>query len=70
MPCTAAKVLEIIDSEGHATQSDIRNKTSIPPRTVKYAIKLLREGGMIKEIPDWKDMRKRIYVVQHHRQTA
>ncbi|RWX73099.1 MAG: hypothetical protein Metus_1073 [Candidatus Methanosuratincola subterraneus] len=37
---------------------------------MKYAIKSLRESGMIKEIPDWKDMRKKIYVVQRHRVTA
>ncbi|MGF3499266.1 MAG: helix-turn-helix transcriptional regulator [Candidatus Methanosuratincola sp.] len=70
MPFTVAKVLEIIALEGPATQSDIRKKTSIPTRTVKYAIKSLRESGMIKEIPDWKDMRKKIYVVQRHMRTA
>lgn len=36
----------------------------IPPRTIKYAIRSLREMGMIKEVPNWRDMRSRIYVPQ------
>jgi DNA-binding MarR family transcriptional regulator len=43
------------------TQKEIIGETTIPPRTVKYAIKKLKEQKIVREKPDFKDMRSKYY---------
>lgn len=40
----------------------IYERTDIPPRTIKYAIKMLKQHGLIKEAPNWRDMREKFYL--------
>jgi hypothetical protein len=40
----------------------IFEKTDIPPRTIKYAIKMLKAQNLIREAPNWRDMREKLYL--------
>lgn len=54
-------VLKVLQLNGWMTQADITKETYLPTRTVKYAIRNLREKKVIKEKPDLDDLRKKYY---------
>jgi hypothetical protein len=58
-------VYAIIKSEESLTQKEIHQKSLIPPRTIKYAIKILRKNALILEFQNWNDMREKHYLVNH-----
>lgn len=43
------------------TQREIIRETTLPSRTVKYAIKKLKEKEIVQEKPDLNDMRGKYY---------
>ena len=54
------KVLET--SEG-LTQKDIIEKTRLPPRTVRFAIKRLKTNALLKERLSFMDARQSFYSI-------
>jgi predicted transcriptional regulator len=54
-------VLEILDSGGAMTHKDLVQKTSLAPRTVRYALKKLKEHQLIIEKFNFRDARQIIY---------
>jgi DNA-binding MarR family transcriptional regulator len=54
-------VLKILQLNGWMTQREIIGETTLPPRTVKYAIKKLKEQKIVREKPDLNDMRSKYY---------
>lgn len=54
-------VLKILQLNGWMTQREIVGETTLPPRTVKYAIKKLKEQKIVREKPDLSDMRSKYY---------
>jgi len=54
-------VLKILQLNGWMTQREIIRETTLPPRTVKYAIKKLKEQKIVREKPDLNDMRGKYY---------
>jgi DNA-binding MarR family transcriptional regulator len=54
-------VLKILQLNGWMTQREIVGETTLPPRTVKYAIKKLKEQKIVREKPDLNDMRSKYY---------
>jgi DNA-binding MarR family transcriptional regulator len=54
-------VLKILQLNGWMKQREIVGETTLPPRTVKYAIKKLKEQKIVQEKPDFKDMRSKYY---------
>lgn len=54
-------VLKILQLNGWMTQREIIRETTLPPRTVKYAIKRLKEKEIVREKPDLNDMRSKYY---------
>jgi DNA-binding MarR family transcriptional regulator len=54
-------VLKILQLNGWMTQREIIGETTLPPRTVKYAIKKLKEQKIVREKPDLNDMRGKYY---------
>ena len=54
-------VLKILQLNGWMTQSEIVWETTLPPRTVKYAIKKLKEQKIVREKPNLNDMRGKYY---------
>jgi len=59
-------VLEILDVGGAMTHKDIVSKTHLAPRTVRYALKKLKERHLIIEKFNFSDARQIIY--QHRPQ--
>jgi len=67
LPKSAAQIYCIIKSENSVTQKEIHEKSLIPPRTIKYAIKLLRANDLILESQNWTDMREKHYLISQPR---
>ena len=54
-------MLEILDSGGAMTHKDLVEKTRLAPRTVRYALKKLKEKQLIIEKFNFRDARQIIY---------
>lgn len=63
LPPSAKFVLKILVEKRTTTLNEIINVTGLPQRTVKYALKKLRELGLIRIIPCLADARKRYYTI-------
>jgi len=61
LPPSSKIVLRILGSEGALTHKDIVNKSHCSPRTVRYALKRLKEHELIIEKMNIRDMRQIIY---------
>jgi predicted transcriptional regulator len=47
LPESARRVFEVIKDQGPVTHKELRALTSIPPRTIRYAVKRLRDEGFV-----------------------
>ena len=54
-------VLKILLLNGWVTQEEIIKETYLAPRTVKYAIRNLREREVLEEKPNLYDLRRKYY---------
>ncbi len=61
LPPSSKIVLRILSTEGAMTHKDIVNKSHCAPRTVRYALKKLKERDLIIEKMNLQDMRQIIY---------
>jgi DNA-binding MarR family transcriptional regulator len=61
LPPSSKIVLRILGTEGALTHKDIVNKSHCSPRTVRYALKRLKEHELIIEKMNIRDMRQIIY---------
>lgn len=61
LPPSSIIVLEILGSEGAMTHKDIVKKTRCSPRTIRYALKKLKEKKLLIEKMNMQDMRQIIY---------
>lgn len=61
LPPSSKTVLQILDDGGSMTHKDIVNKSRLAPRTVRYALKKLKERGLIIEKFNFRDARQIIY---------
>ena len=61
LPPSSKKVLEILDVGGAMTHKDLVQKTHLAPRTVRYALKKLKERQLIIEKFNFRDARQIIY---------
>ena len=61
LPPSSKIVLEILGTEGAMTHKDIVRKTHCSPRTVRYALKKLKEKKLLIEKMNTQDMRQIIY---------
>jgi DNA-binding MarR family transcriptional regulator len=61
LPPSSKTVLEILDSGGAMTHKDLVEKTHLAPRTVRYALKKLKEKQLIIEKFNFRDARQIIY---------
>lgn len=57
-------VLKVLQLNGWMTQKDIAKETYLPRRTVKYALRYLREKKAIQEKPDLEDLRRKYYRIK------
>ena len=61
LPPSSKTVLEILDAGGAMTHKDLVEKTRLAPRTVRYALKKLKEKQLIIEKFNFRDARQIIY---------
>jgi len=61
LPPSSKTVLEILDSGGAMTHKDLVEKSRLAPRTVRYALKKLKERHLIIEKFNFRDARQIIY---------
>ncbi|WP_223209030.1 MULTISPECIES: winged helix-turn-helix domain-containing protein [Pyrococcus] len=48
------------------SSKEIAKRTNLSERTVRYAIKLLKDSGIVKEVYLLQDARKRVYVLSEN----
>lgn len=58
LPKSARIIFEVLSSSTYTTK-EIHEITNIPPRTVRFAISILRERGLIIEKISFKDLRSK-----------
>jgi predicted transcriptional regulator len=61
LPPSSKTVLQILDSGGAMTHKDLVKKSKLAPRTVRYALKKLKEHHLIIEKFNFRDARQIIY---------
>lgn len=61
LPPSSKTVLEILDLGGAMTHKDLVQKSRLAPRTVRYALKKLKERQLIIEKFNFRDARQIIY---------
>jgi NAD+ kinase len=61
MPPSAKLVLKTIEYEGPLTAREIAAKTLLPSRTVRHAISILLQNGLIGRSPHLRDLRSDIF---------
>ena len=61
LPPSSKTVMEILDKGGQMTHKDLVQKTNLAPRTVRYALKKLKERHLIIEKFNFRDARQIIY---------
>jgi DNA-binding MarR family transcriptional regulator len=61
LPPSSKTVLEILGTGGAMTHKDIVQKSHLAPRTVRYALKKLKERELIIEKFNFRDARQIIY---------
>jgi len=54
-------VKQILDAGGAMTHKDLVQKSHLAPRTVRYALKKLKDHGLIIEKFNFRDARQIIY---------
>jgi DNA-binding MarR family transcriptional regulator len=61
LPQSSKIVLEILGTEGAMTHKDIVRRSQCSPRTIRYALKKLKEKKLLIEKMNMQDMRQIIY---------
>lgn len=61
LPPSSRTVLAILDTSGAMTHKDLVKKSKLAPRTVRYALKKLKERHLIIEKFNFRDARQIIY---------
>ncbi|MCK9581464.1 MAG: winged helix-turn-helix transcriptional regulator [Methanoregula sp.] len=61
LPPSAKLVYKVLESEGLLTQKDLIRETSLPSRTVRYALARLREEKILVERYYFTDARQSLY---------
>ena len=61
LPSSSKTVLRILGTEGAMTHKDIVSKSHCSPRTIRYALRKLKEKKLLIEKMNMRDMRQIIY---------
>jgi predicted transcriptional regulator len=62
LPPSSKTVLHLLDVGGAMTHKDLVKKSNLAPRTVRYALKKLKERKLIIEKFNFRDARQIIYL--------
>lgn len=69
MPPSAKFVYRMLEIEGPMDVKELAIKTLLPERTIRYALSLLLERGLVERVADLRDPRRYIYRVVIRRST-
>lgn len=61
LPPSSRTVLQILDEGGAMTHKELVKRSHLAPRTVRYALKKLKENRLIIEKFNFRDARQIIY---------
>lgn len=64
LPPSAKLVVKVLELEGASTQSQLRDETLLPRRTVRYGLTRLEDTDVIRSCPQFQDARKRLYEIK------
>lgn len=64
LPPSSKIVLRVLENGGLMTHKDIVAKTHLAPRTVRYALKKLKERQLLVELFNIRDARQIIYLIR------
>jgi len=67
LPSSSKKVMKVLHSGRELTQKDLVKKTSLHPRTVRYALKKLKEQELLTEKLKMGDLRQILYQLRMNR---
>lgn len=67
MPPSAKLVLKTIEYEGPLTAKEVAAKTLLPPRTVRHAVSLLLQSGLVGRAPHLRDLRSDVLYIPSDR---
>ncbi|ABD41884.1 transcriptional regulator, ArsR family [Methanospirillum hungatei JF-1] len=70
LPPSAKLVYKVLETGEPLTQKAIIEKTRLPPRTVRYAIRRLKMNAMLKERLSFMDARQSIYSISESDQAV
>lgn len=57
LPESARTVFEAVKQEGPLTHADLRERTGLPPRTIRFAVKRLKEESLVDTRCSLRDCR-------------
>ena len=63
MPPSAKLVAKVLDYNDTLTQSQLADRTLLPPRTVRYALSRLEDADVVDSRFSFTDARKRLYTL-------
>jgi DNA-binding transcriptional ArsR family regulator len=61
MPQSCITILHRLESTGFQTHKDLVLGTGLAPRTVRYALRRLKENGLVIEKFNFRDARQALY---------
>jgi transcription initiation factor IIE alpha subunit len=61
LPPSAKLVYKVLEANGHLTQKDLIRETSLPSRTVRYALGRLKDNKFLVERHYFTDARQSLY---------
>jgi DNA-binding transcriptional ArsR family regulator len=61
LPPSSRKILRILEEGGEMTHKDLVSSSDLAPRTVRYALKRLKENKLVLEKFNFRDARQIIY---------
>jgi DNA-binding MarR family transcriptional regulator len=64
MPPSAKLVAKTLAYEGELTQAELTEQTLLPGRTVRHALTLLEEAGVVTSRISFIDARQQIYTLE------
>lgn len=63
LPESSYVLLRYLQDQGRKTQKQLIEELGLPTRKLRYAIRRLLERGLIKKVPNLKDMRSIYYLI-------
>ncbi|WP_286681402.1 winged helix-turn-helix domain-containing protein [Methanoculleus sp. DTU007] len=61
LPPSSRKILMLLEDGGALTHKELVRRSSLAPRTVRYALKRLKDNDMIVEKFNFRDARQTLY---------